>query len=382
MPNMPCPVELVLPPMADVVEVRSLPELQSYRMAWNALLEGTPRRSFFLTFDWFELAWKHFGAEHDYRVLVIRSEGKPIGFVPLCVVQQQYRVGALRTLTYPLADWGAWYGPIGPDQTACYWLAMQHLASRERDWELLELRWIDHQQAKLPSLSAAMQAAGLHGEVGPDRETSVVDITGTWEDYLQTRTSKRRHEIRRHLRFYERHSGAEFLRHRPLPATEGDGQPRWELFEDCLRIAASSWQGEATDGVTLSHDRVAAFLRDCHAAAARLGMLDLTLLKLHGQPVAFGYNYHYQNEIAGLRMGYDPAYRQHGVGTVLLLSSLRDSFRRGDVSFDLGVEDYNFKHRYRTKVEQSKRITHYPPADWKSQGVRLTQWAKKIAASL
>lgn len=368
--------------MADVVEVHSLEELQSYRMAWNALLDSTPRRSFFLTFDWLELAWKHFDNEHDYRVLVIRSEGKPIGFVPLCVVEEQYRVGKVRTLTFPIADWGAWYAPIGPDQAACYWLAMQHLANRERDWDLLELRWIDQQQGKLASLSTAMQAAGLPGKVASHRETSVVEIAGTWEDYLQTRTNKRRHEIRRHLRFYEKQPGAEFVRHRPLPASKGDGHPRWDLYDDCKRIAAASWQGQAADGVTLSHDRVAAFLRDCHEAAARLGMLDLTLLKLDGQPVAFGYNYHYHGEIAGLRMGYDSAYRHLGVGTVSLLSSLRDSFERGDQRFDLGVEHYNYKHRYRTKVEQSKKITHYPLADWKSQGVRLTQWAKNFVASL
>lgn len=369
--------------MADVVEIRRLEDLQPFRMAWNALLEETPRRSFFMTFDWFELAWKHFGqqGQHDYRLLVIRSEGKPIGFVPLCVVEEPYRVGTLRTLTYPLADWGAWYSPIGPDQTACYWLAMQYLANQERDWDLLDLRWIDEQQAKLPSLSAAMQAAGIAGEIAPFRETFVIEINGSWEDYLRSRSRKRRHEIRRHLRFFEKHDRVEFIRHRPLPATEGDGDPRWDLYEDCLQIAAESWQGDATDGVTLSHDRVAAFLRDCHEAAARLGMLDVTLLKLAGKPVAFGYNYHYRDEISGLRMGYDPKYRHLGVGTVLLLSSLRDSFERGDRRFDLGVDDFNFKHRYRTKVEESKRITHYPISDLKSQGVRLTQWAKRVVAS-
>ena len=71
--------------MADVVEINDLEQLEDYRLAWNALLPQTPRASFFHTIDWLQTYWQSFGHPQKLRVLVVRSEGKPIGIVPLCV---------------------------------------------------------------------------------------------------------------------------------------------------------------------------------------------------------------------------------------------------------------------------------------------------------
>ena len=58
--------------MAEVIEVNDLDQLESFRLAWNALLPETPRASFFHTYDWFQHYWKHFGSRQTMRVLVIR----------------------------------------------------------------------------------------------------------------------------------------------------------------------------------------------------------------------------------------------------------------------------------------------------------------------
>ena len=116
--------------MAHVIEINEIQDLEPYRMAWNALLPGTPNASFFHTYDWLEAYWRHFGADQKLRILVVLSCGKPIGIVPLCVRRDRFRVGALRVLTYPLDDWGTWFGPIGGNTAATTLMAMHHLANR------------------------------------------------------------------------------------------------------------------------------------------------------------------------------------------------------------------------------------------------------------
>ena len=64
---------------------------------------------------------------------------------------------------------------------------------------------------------------------------------------------------------------AEYVRHRPLPASEGDGDPRWDLYAMCEAVAQASWQSHVTNGNTLTHERVREYFRDAHDAAARLG---------------------------------------------------------------------------------------------------------------
>ena len=47
--------------MIEVVEVNDIEELAHYRLVWNALFAATQGASFFLSFDWFDTYWRHFG---------------------------------------------------------------------------------------------------------------------------------------------------------------------------------------------------------------------------------------------------------------------------------------------------------------------------------
>ncbi len=364
--------------MADIVEINDLDELESYRLSWNSLLPQTPRASFFHTFDWLAAYWKHFGDERRMRVLVIRAFGMPIGIVPLCVQRERYHVGNVRVLTYPLSDWGLWYGPIGPNQSASMFMALRHIRDTPRDWDLVDLRWVPAQRSDRSVTGRALRAAGWNPRQSVYQQTSSIQMTDhTWETYFASRSKKWRHETRRQFRALERTGEVSFHRHRPASLAHGDGDPRWDLFEDCLTVSRNSWQAQSHSGNTLCHEHVEAFIRDSHALAAKLGMLDVALLRIDGRPAAFQYNYAYDGVISGLRMGYDKQFTRQGAGNVVLNCTLEDSFRRGDRTFELGPGDLPFKRRLRTDVETSYRFTCYPWLAWRAQGVRLTRWLKE-----
>ncbi len=368
--------------MADVVEINEIEGLEPYRLAWNALHAQTPRASFFHTFDWLKTYWEHFGSEQRLRVLIIRSEGKPIGIVPLCVQREQYHFGSVRVLTYPLSDWGMWYGPIGPNISASLFMAMKHLRETPRDWDMIDLRWIPSESNPSDLGSGnptvrAMQAAGWPARRSDYQQTSIVRLENSdWETYRARLSKKWRHELGRQQRGLERDFELQFERHRPAGANYGDSEPRWDSYEDCLAIAEQSWQGNSTTGNTLSHNHVRNFLRASHEIAAKLGMLDMVVLKLDGQPVAFQYNYHCNGKLFGLRMGYDRAFAKHGVGKALMGWMLEDSFARGDLQLDMGVGDYAFKQQFRTGTETSSRYSYYPLPAWRGQSVRMSRWIK------
>jgi CelD/BcsL family acetyltransferase involved in cellulose biosynthesis len=119
------------------------------------------------------------------------------------------------------------------------------------------------------------------------------------------------------------------------------------------------------------------FLRDAHAVAARLGMVDMNLLLVDGRPAAFSYNYNFLGRLTCLRIGYDSSLRSAGYGKALLLRSIQDSFERGDTSYDLGPGDSRLERELKTRTETSYRLTHVPIGSWRSQAVRWARWAKK-----
>ncbi len=367
--------------MADVIEINDPDQLEQFRLVWSALLPKTPRGSFFHTLDWLQTYWKYFGQDQRLRVLVIRSSGIPIGIVPLCVRRERYRIGNVRVLTYPLNDWGMWYGPLGADQAACMFMALKHISKTPRDWDMLDLRWTAAEPGDHDSTGQTLRALGWQPHQSAYQTNSILGFADTdYETYMANRSKKWRHEVRRQARALARLGKVSFERYRPAGVAHGDGEPAWDIYESCLNLSRQSWQGGSTTGNTLCHQRVRNFLQDCHAVAAKLGMLDVAVLKLNGTPTAFQYNYHYHGRVYGLRMGYDREYSKVGVGKVLLNRMIEDSFQRGDQLLDLGAGDYDFKRRCRTEVETSFRFACYPWPTWKSQGVRLTNWLKERRA--
>ena len=359
------------PAMPTITEFNRIEDLESLRLTWSALLPQTPGLSFFHTLDWLKAYWRHFGGPQQLRVLLVTSGSKPIGILPLTVVRESTRVGNVRVLTYPLHDWGTYFGPIGPNPTATLTLAMQHIRDTARDWDMLDMRWVNRDAHDHLRTRWAMEHAGFSVREDAWKTTAMIDLDGCWDDYWASRSSKFRHEVSRQERRLMEGAAIEHIRYRPRGAIRGDADPRWDLYDACEDIARQSWQGVSTTGTTLSHASVREFFRETHALAAKNGMLDVNILTVDGRPAAFGYNYCSGGQLFGLRAGYLPEFAKCGVGKVLAARLLRDSFERGDQCLDMGVGSLDVKRKWMTRHAQSYRYTHYPFLAPRAQLLRL-----------
>ncbi len=360
--------------MIHVEEVNDIDELAGYRLLWNSLLPQTRQATFFQSLDWLEVYWKHFGGDQRLRVLIVSRDGEPLGILPLVVRTESTRVGRLRVLTYPLHDWGTFFGPIGPNPTATLIAGLRHVRRTGRDWDLLDLRWVDLQGTDHGRTSGAMRRAGFDPQRQPWKQAAVVDLTDGWDTYFGSRAKKWRHNVRRCRRRLAEQGEVNLVRYRPRGAACGDGDPRWDLFDACVEIARGSWQAASTTGTTLGDARIGDYLRETHAAAARAGSLDLNLLVLGGRPIAFAYNYHYRGHVDALRKGYDAEFSALGPGTVLSQMVLQDSFERGDHRYDLGAGSLGAKRYWQTSITTSYRYTHFPLAAPRVQLLRMKRW--------
>ena len=363
--------------MYSVVEINRFEDVAGRRLAWNALWAQTRNASFFQSFDWLDVYWRHFGGSQQMRTLMVYACGQPIGILPLVVRTEQTGVGRLRVLTYPLDDWGTFYGPIGPNPTATLLAGMQHVRRTPRDWDLVDLRWVDAADCDRGRTPQAMTLAGLQPQEETWARAPQIEIRGTWEAYLKGRAKKWRHNVHRLQRRIQELGRVQFIRHRPGGDSQGDGDPRWDLYDACVHLAERSWQGSSTTGTTLSHPHVRAFLRDVHETATRKGCLDLNLLVVDDRPAAFAYNYYYQGLVSGLRMGYEPDLSAAGPGTVLQQLILEDSYRRGDLLYDFGPGYLDCKRPWQTSMATSLHYTHFPMSVPRVQLLRLKRWLRR-----
>jgi len=350
--------------MYQVTEINDAAQLDSLQADWHRLLARTRRASFFQSYEWFSTYWAHFGRSMRLRVVCISEGDELVGIMPLVVRHEQRRLRPLSVLTYPLDAWGSFYGPIGSVSSRALRAALVHLRDTPRDWDLLELSWVDATGSDAGRTAAALAGALMPAEVQRQQSSALIDLAafGNWNNYWASRTSRWRNNVRRNQRRLVELGRVEYVRYRPLGAASGDDDPRWDLYEACERLAESSWQSDSTTGTTLSHEAVRPFLRDCHLAAARAGALDLNLLLVNDVAVAFNYAYHYRGHVFGLRTGYDRQTSADGAGSALQAAMIEDSFVRGDHTYDLGPEYLDCKRYWQSEVRASYRYTYFPPA--------------------
>ncbi|HEV3417929.1 MAG TPA: GNAT family N-acetyltransferase [Pirellulales bacterium] len=360
--------------MTRVTEINRLDDLIQYRLLWNSLLPQTRGATFFQSFEWLETYWRHHGDRQRLRVLIVSSDDRPIGILPLTVLPERTRLGTVRVLTYPLDGWGTFFGAIGPNPTATLWAGLRHIHASPRDWDLVDLRWIDADGIDAGRTGQAMRAAGMATRGEPLVQATQIQLEGDWEKYWANRKARWRQNVARAERRLADCGELTYIRYRPDGSRHGDGDPRWDLYDACEAIARQSWQGGSDDGTTLSHESVRDYLRDAHETAATAGGLDLNLLLLDGRPAAFAYNYHYRGSVYGLRMGFDPAVTTEGSGSVLLCRMIENSFRRGDHLIDLGPGSSDAKRYWATRIQTSYHYPYYAPLRPKAQALRAKRW--------
>jgi CelD/BcsL family acetyltransferase involved in cellulose biosynthesis len=363
--------------MTDVCEINTIEKLGEYRQVWRALLEQTAWANFFQSLDWLEVYWRHFDEGQTLRVLVVSSDGRPMGILPLVVLTEHTKVGPLRVLTYPLHNWGSYYGPIGPEPRETLVAGLQYILASRHDWDMIELRWSGIGASDREQTESAMRTVGLQAYRTVWDQTAVIDLPDSWDTYWASRTKKWRCSVNRWQRRLADCGEVSYLRYRPRGESHGEGDPRWDLYDACEELARRSWQGSSTSGTTLSHESVRPFLRDVHAAAARVGAVDLNLLLLNGRPLAFAYNYQWRGSVYGLRMGYDAEVSRQGPGNVLFAWAIRDSIERGDYFHDMGVGSLDIKRHFLTRVVPVLRYSHYPVSVPRTQVLRLKRWIEQ-----
>lgn len=351
-----------------IEEIRSIEQLPTIAKSWGSLLLETPDASFFHHPQWLETYWRHYGEGQQLRLLVDRYEESIRGILPLVVTRESTRAGSVRLLTYPLAGWGTWYSPIGPHGEQTLKAGMRHIRSTPRDWDVLDLRWV-----KDSNWSPAFKAAGLPCKCDVWGIAPVVEFQTDWKTYWSTRKGKWRENVRRNERKLAQFGDVVYRRFRSDCKSDDIAQ----CYNDCLYIAETSWQSQADDGTTLSDNSVRSFLYDCHFLAAELGCLDANLIYVNNQPVAFAYNYVHNGSVVGIRMGYLEQVAKAGVGTVLMKRMIEDSFARGDIDFDLGLDNEHSKRYWQTGERVAWRYCHYPAGSIRAQALRLKRWFDK-----
>jgi len=319
------------------VQLQSDPQVfRDLAEEWSALLRRGALDTLFLTPQWLEVWWRHFGAGLDLTLLLARdADGTLVGIAPLYAVEQ----AGQRVLQFvggvDVSDYLDFIVAEGREDV--YHAVVDYLLADPFPWDLLDLHCLPGDSPTRAGILCRVCQACCPGDAQVELEepTPYIPLPGDWEAYLGSLDKKQRHEVRRKMRRIER-----------------EAEVRWHRLEDRARldeevdVFVQLHRASHPDKDAFMTEEMAAFFHDAAVVTFEVGWLSLYTLWLDGRPAASIWCFDYGDDLLVYNSGFDPEWRYHlSPGNVLMSYCIRDAIARGKRRFDFmrGGETYKYR---------------------------------------
>ena len=331
---------------------------------WDDLVECSVSNVPFLTWEWQRAWWDAFGPGNQLLLLALRgADGRLDALMPLFVrdtlldpsaampeihVEHAVAVPNLvlstrqggelrRTLHWvggtEVSDYLDVIASAEMHRQAC--AAFLDALAGQPDWQMLDLNCVPGTSPTLPVVSELARAHGWNVQQAREDVCPIVELPGSFEEYLAQRLSKKqRHELRRKMRRAEQETHVEW--HWVNDATSLE--PGLDVF---FRLHKASAPGKQA----FMDEVMQGFFCAIARSSLDKGWLRLSVLTFNGQPVASYVCFDYAGDRLVYNSGYDlSAYSDLAPGVVLVGYMIEEAIQRGLRRFDFlqGNERYKY----------------------------------------
>jgi CelD/BcsL family acetyltransferase involved in cellulose biosynthesis len=308
----------------DHLHLEAIDSLAQARPAWEQLEEASACP--FMTWSWADAWWSRFGAGRRLHLRQVRDRGGRLAAVLPLYAERRGPVTILRFVGHGPADQ---LGPVcAPADRPLAARALRRLVRRTPGGVLLAERLAGEEGV----------APLLDGRVVRQESSPLVSLAApTWDAWLAERSANFRGQVRRRERKVVREHGLAFRLSDDPARVPAD-------LETLFALHDARWQGasQAFAG------GLRAFHHDFALRALASGRLRLWLAEIAERPVAAWYGLRIDGVEWYYQAGRDPAWDEHGVGSVLLAHTIRAALESGARTYRFGLGDEPYKARFAT----------------------------------
>jgi CelD/BcsL family acetyltransferase involved in cellulose biosynthesis len=323
------------------------------RDEWNQLVDRLEVPSPFQSWEWCRTWWRHFGADHRLRIVVVRDADGVIGIAPL--YQRRYGPRRGPSILAPLG-WEDHRRKQGiTEQNELLFPAPDRLRllTALSGW-LQERRW---SLALLPGNQMPPPLEGWLAEklvlLGRPMWSYYRGLPETWAEVVANLGKSMRDNVKYYPKLLERSGHTTTLRVCATPAEVSAAIP---VFFELHRARAISGAAVAHEDRFRFHDR-RSFLTDVGPMLAATGRLKVGLLEVDDSVVAAQAWLETGSTMFMYYSGYDPAWSRYSVQLVATIEALKDGISRGLTSVELLRGGGHAKERWETSKRLRVNVT-------------------------
>ena len=177
-----------------------------------------------------------------------------------------------------------------------------------------------------------------------------MDLPDSFEKYLETKNPKKRHEIKRRIKKFERdlQGRIEFKLYQRVEDLN-------IIMKDTEEVASQTYQSKL--GVTLNYDNDT---REMLQFELEKGRLRAFILYIDGKPAAYSTCLVYRKSFLGSKTGYLQEYSQYRPGSYLMMKTINYLCDSGTVNkVDFGFGDAEWKRDFSTSINIESSVFIY-----------------------
>jgi len=280
--------------------------------------------SVFVLPEWMDVWMKSFGEEAEMRIRTVREGYSIIGIAPLMVRDDT----ALLIGDTDVCDYLDFIVSPGREKEF-FEMILDDL--KKNNIKRLDLKHVRPDSTVLTILAPLAQGRGLAVETTKDNVSFEMELPASFEEYLESLSTKQRHEVRRKLRRLNEEGNIEYRFVNEGAAVRTTMDTFFKMFVESRR-----------DKADFMTEKMASYFRRLADAMAQAGLLRLGVLELDGKPLAEIMCFDYRGCIYLYNSGYDPDYVSLSAGLLSKVLAIKDSIEKGRKKFDFlkGAEIY------------------------------------------
>lgn len=304
--------------------------------AWDAVFAQDPEATPFASSGWAE-AWLR-EWEHDPGrpiILTVEDAGQIVGVASFAMRNRgPFRV--LNTLGQPPGDY--WdIVAVDSEREGVLAAVVGWLLSSRRRWDVVSLTALRQGSATERALEAAPLRIARRDPV----PCPGIELPSTFDEYLKELPSKRRTNIRRHLRTLDDERVVE-LREVTSPERLPATLERWQ------EIRTRQWSERGPEEFNEMHGEPSfrAFMLAVTRRLVPLGLAVVWELVRDDDVVGAWVNFADRRAMYWYLGGFEPDLHALGLGKIAIVAAIRSSIEQGRSYFDFGVGDEDYKYWY------------------------------------
>lgn len=295
---------------------------------WDELLAVTPGATVFSSHAFLKTWWQQLLIRRNILMIVVLAENNVVrAIAPMQIAHKRW-----------MGRWQRCLGFIGnasevdrpvllateEDQPLLAPIIADYLMAHRQQWDAVVLAEQQPESPLLKAMAKRLKTAGFFITLHPGGTCNIVDVSGSWSDYLASRSRSQRKSVKRHLK---RLRGAGRMTVDVIDSSQGPD----EAFDRFLQLEERSWKSAAGLGFARSSAHLA-FYRALVNYFAAGNAAHFRFLTLDGKDIAATFGLRWRGTLYSLSIVHDEDYRDYSPGFVLTALELEEGCNRADYS--------------------------------------------------